>query len=80
MAKNSRDLFGQLIIGGIMMMFFFQITVNVGMNLGMIPVSGLSLPFISYGGSFLVISMSCLGLAQSVWKKRRKENVVIDYE
>jgi len=74
-ALNSKDLFGQLIISGLMIMFFFHILINIGMNLGMMPVAGLSLPFLSYGGSFLVVSMSGLGLAQSVWKRRRKDEL-----
>ena len=55
-----------------MTMFFFQVLVNIGMNLGMMPVAGLSLPFVSYGGSFLLVSLISLGLAQSVWKRRKK--------
>jgi rod shape determining protein RodA len=45
------------------------------MNIGLMPVAGLSLPFLSYGGSFLVVSMSGLGLAQSIWKRRRKNEL-----
>jgi rod shape determining protein RodA len=74
-ALNSKDLFGQLIINGLMIMFFFHILINIGMNIGLMPVAGLSLPFLSYGGSFLVVSMSGLGLAQSIWKRRRKNEL-----
>lgn len=71
-ADKSRDAFGQLIIGGIITMIFFQLFVNIGMNLGIMPVAGLSLPFLSYGGSFLIIVLFCIGLAQNIWKKRIK--------
>ena len=54
-------------------MFFSQTLVNIGMNLGIMPVAGISLPFVSYGGSYLITSMFCLGLVQSVWKKRQKD-------
>lgn len=79
-AKASRDLFGHLLITGVITMFFFQILINIGMNLGMMPVAGLSLPFVSYGGSFLLVSMICLGLVQNIWKKRKKEIVSFDYD
>jgi rod shape determining protein RodA len=72
-ADSARDNFGQLIVGGVLVMFFFQIVVNVGMNLGIMPVAGISLPFVSYGGSYLMTSMICLGLVQSVWIRRKKD-------
>lgn len=72
-ADSARDNFGQLIVGGVLVMFFFQIVVNVGMNLGIMPVAGISLPFVSYGGSYLMTSMICLGLVQSVWIRRQKD-------
>ncbi len=78
-SESSRDLFGHLIVSGIMTMFFFQILINAGMNLGIMPVAGLSLPFVSYGGSFLLVCMLCIGMAQSVWRKRRKERIESEY-
>lgn len=72
-ADRARDNFGQLIVAGVMIMFFFQVLVNIGMNLGIMPVAGISLPFVSYGGSYLITSMVCLGLAQSVWRKRQTD-------
>ena len=74
-SDQSRDDFGQLLAGGILMMFFFHMVVNIGMNLGIMPVAGLSLPFVSYGGSFLIISLIAVGITQSVWKLRRRKRV-----
>ena len=65
-AKKAKDDFGLFIILGIMALFFLHIVVNIGMNMGVMPVMGISLPFLSYGGSFLIISLSMVGLAQSV--------------
>ena len=48
------------------MMFFSQFLINVGMNLGLMPVTGIPLPLVSYGGNSLIVSMFLLGLVQSV--------------
>jgi len=71
-AKEARDRFGQLIVGGFLTMFFYQVAVNIGMNIGIVPVTGISLPFLSYGGSFLIATMISFGMCQNVWIKRRK--------
>jgi len=76
-ADKARDAFGQLIVGGVMAMFFFQIFINVGMNLGIMPVAGLSLPLLSYGGSFLIVALVAIGLVQSVWKRRKKRATIL---
>ncbi len=68
--RASRDLFGKFIVGGVTMVIFFQAFVNIGMNIGIMPVAGLSLPFLSYGGSFIVITLIFVGLVQSVWIRR----------
>ena len=47
-------------------MIFFQFTVNIGMNLGLLPVTGIALPFVSYGGSSLLMTLAMLGIAESV--------------
>jgi len=57
---------GALIITGIVSMFVFQIFENVGMLLGIMPLTGITLPFISYGGTSLVINMLCIGIVQSI--------------
>lgn len=71
----SRDSFGKLVVGGVIVMIYFQAFVNIGMNLGIMPVAGLSLPLLSYGGSFLIITLVSIGLVQSVWKKREKRKI-----
>ncbi len=68
--ESSKDRFGQLIIGGVAGLLFFQILINIGMNLGIMPVAGLSLPFLSYGGSFLLTIMILMGIGQNVWLRR----------
>lgn len=72
-ATISRDRFGVLISVGIATMFLFHVVVNVGMTMGIMPVTGLPLPFISYGRSSLVTSLLCLGLLQSVAIRSRSD-------
>jgi rod shape determining protein RodA len=71
-AKLARDTFGRLICVGIAAWLFFQIAVNIGMNLNLLPVAGLPLPFISYGGSSLVPMLAAIGVVQSVLLRHRK--------
>jgi rod shape determining protein RodA len=71
-AKLARDAFGRLICTGIAAWFFFQIAVNIGMNLNLVPVTGLPLPFISYGGSSLIPMLAAIGLVQGVLLRHRK--------
>jgi len=65
-AHLARDSFGTLLAFGIATMLFFQVAVNVGMNLGVMPVVGIPLPFISYGGSSMVTNLAAIGIVQSV--------------
>lgn len=65
-AKNSRDLFGSLIVIGILGMFLFHIIENIGMTMGLLPVTGIPLPFVSYGGTFMLINTICIGLILQV--------------
>lgn len=71
-ADLAQDQFGRLITLGIAALIFFQTVVNVGMNLALLPVTGMTLPFLSYGGSSLVSMMMAMGLAQSVVMRHRK--------
>lgn len=71
-ADMAQDQFGRLITLGVAALLFFQTFINVGMNLGIVPVTGMTLPFISYGGSSLVSMMLAVGLAQSVAMRHRK--------
>jgi len=69
-ANNSKDRFGYLLAFGITAMFFWQVVINLGMVSGMLPVVGVPLPFISYGGSFLITSMVSAGLLLNVYMRR----------
>ncbi len=69
-SRLARTKFDQLLVGGIFALLLFQIFQNIGMTLGLTPVSGLPLPFISYGGSHLVASALLIGLAQSIYMRR----------
>lgn len=69
-AKNSKDIYGSLMVTGFAAMMLFHILENVGMTMGLMPVTGIPLPFISYGGTFLLSNMICIGLVLSVGMKR----------
>jgi rod shape determining protein RodA len=71
-ADQARDQFGRLLVTGVIAMVMFQAVVSIGMNLGLLPVTGITLPFISYGGSSLLTLMIGIGLAQSVAMRNRK--------
>lgn len=71
-AKLARDSFGRLICTGIAAWLFFQSAVNIGMNLNLLPVTGLPLPMVSYGGSSLLTILAAMGLVQSVILRHRK--------
>lgn len=66
-ANRVSDLFGKLLCIGLFMMFFSQFTINVGMNLGIMPVTGVTLPLVSYGGTSMLVSLASIGLLQSIW-------------
>ena len=72
-ATISRDRFGVLIAVGVATIFLFHVFINVGMTMGIMPVTGIPLPFISYGRSSLVVSMISLGLLQSIAMRSRSE-------
>lgn len=65
-AMGTPDLFASFFISGMVTMWFFQIFVNIGMNIGLSPITGLTLPFISYGGSSFITNMIALGLVLSM--------------
>ena len=70
-AACSRDKIGALLAVGVMTMLFTHIFVNIGMNIQLVPITGIPLPFVSYGGTFLVACLAAMGLVQSVWVHRR---------
>jgi rod shape determining protein RodA len=67
----SKNLYGTLIAGGIAAMLMFQIMVNVGMTLGVMPVTGITLPLMSYGGSSVIATFLAIGLLQSIHTQAR---------
>ena len=71
-ADRAPDEFGRLLATGVAALIFFQVVINVGFNLKLMPVTGLTLPFISAGGSSLVSMMFAIGLAESVAMRHRK--------
>lgn len=68
---GAQDAYGLLLAVGVGSMFLFQTVVNIGMNMGLAPVTGIPLPFMSYGGTSIIICFSALGLVQSVYHKQR---------
>lgn len=70
---HAENKFSCYVTLGIGTLFFTQIFVNIGVNVGLAPVTGLVLPFVSYGGSFLVVGMAAAGITQSVWRNRIKD-------
>ena len=65
-AQLADDMFGMLVASGIAVWFAFQAFVNIGMTIGIMPITGLPLPFVSYGGSAIFADMIAIGLLQSV--------------
>ena len=63
---RDKDRYSQLIVAGVATFFIIQFLVNVGMNLGLMPVTGITFPFVSYGGSSLIVSLFLVGLIYSV--------------
>jgi len=70
--EQTEDIVGRLIAAGIVSMFLFQITVNIGMTLGIMPVTGVPLPFVSYGGSSLLANMIAIGMLTGIGMRRFK--------
>ena len=69
-ARLSRDFFGTLVAVGVLAMLGFQVFENMGMTMGIMPITGIPLPFVSYGGSSLITSFACIGLVANVSMRR----------
>jgi rod shape determining protein RodA len=67
----SKNLFGAIVAGGIVSMLMFQVFVNVGMNVGIMPITGIPLPLFSYGGSSVLTTFLAVGLLQSIYAQGR---------
>lgn len=72
----TRDKFGRLIICGVMGMLLFHVFENIGMTMGLMPITGIPLPFLSYGGSNMVTNMGGIGLALNVTRNRSLSDAV----
>ncbi len=68
--ENSGDDFASVTVGGIAVILAFQLFINSSANLGLLPVTGVTLPFVSYGGSSIIIDLTLIGIAQSMVMKR----------
>lgn len=71
-AARSQDRFGLFIATGVVAMLAFHFFINVGMNMGIAPVTGIPLPFVSYGGTSLIVAFAAIGLLESVAVRRKK--------
>jgi rod shape determining protein RodA len=71
-AAAARDRFGQLVAVGVAAAIGFHVFVNIGMVLGLLPVTGLPLPFLSFGGSFYISTMLGLGICHAIWIHRSR--------
>jgi rod shape determining protein RodA len=67
----SKDLYGSLVAGGVVAMLMFQVFVNVGMAVGIMPITGVTLPLMSYGGSSVIATLLAVGLLQSIYVQAR---------
>jgi rod shape determining protein RodA len=70
-ASSARDRFGTLLAIGVTVLFAVHVFVNIAMTIGLVPITGIPLPFVSYGGSFVLSCCLLQGLVQSVWRFRK---------
>jgi rod shape determining protein RodA len=69
-ANNARDFYGTMIGFGIVIMLGFQVIVNIGMTMGIMPITGIPLPFISFGGNSLIVNLAAIGLLTNIHMRR----------
>jgi rod shape determining protein RodA len=74
----AKDLFGSLIAAGVAAMLMFQVFVNIGMTIGIMPITGVTLPLMSYGGSSVIATLLSVGLLQSIYVQARASAAVKD--
>lgn len=74
----AKDLFGSLIAAGVAAMLMFQVFVNVGMTIGIMPITGVTLPLMSYGGSSVITTLLAVGLLQSIYVQARASAALKD--
>lgn len=71
-ALQAKDRYGKLVVTGIIAMFFFHVVENIGMTMGVMPITGIPLPFISYGGTSMVTSIIAIGIVLNINMRRKK--------
>ena len=69
-ARLTNDSFGSYLVTGLASMYAFHFFINVGMTMGIMPVTGIPLMFVSYGGSALITAMTGIGFAMSIFARR----------
>lgn len=72
-SSRAKDIYGKCVAVGILAMFLFNIFENIGMNLGIMPITGLPLPFVSKGGSAMITNYICIGVLLSVSLRRKRD-------
>jgi rod shape determining protein RodA len=70
-STNAKDEFLSLVVVGVLAVYFTHLMINVGMTVGILPVIGIPLPFVSYGGSSLLVNMFMLGIAANIYRTRK---------
>ena len=70
--RQADDINGRLVAGGLTAMFLIHIIASVGMTMGLLPVKGMTMPFVSYGGSSMLVNFAAIGLLQSIYMRRHK--------
>ena len=70
-SRYAKDKFGTYVVIGLMAMFLFHFIENIGMNLRMLPVTGIPLPFISYGGTYMIVCYIAVGIIVSISMRRQ---------
>ena len=71
-AHRHPHMFGQLLAAGITLLIAFQVLINMGVVLGLLPTKGLVLPFLSYGGSSMMVTLACVGILMSLSRELRE--------
>lgn len=74
---KTRDSFGTLVCGGMFSLLFSQFFINIAMNLGLLPITGITLPLVSYGGSSFISTMIGLGILENIYSLKKKEEPII---
>lgn len=72
LARSSKDSYGFYIAIGWGFVLLFEVLINIGMNLGIMPVTGIPLPFVSYGGSSMITNLAAIGILQSIYLRHKK--------